>query len=365
MAATIIQVKEGDLTGTLNGFFRSLLEKGVVDALILPQAVFSGENYAHTVVAGPEKIGQAAPFLPVMMVNGGKVVASMTAWDPGMKVGAVLRSCEIRALHELTKFKQANLDRVTVIGVDCLGTMGSSAFKEALEEGDFDIGGYLAKLLSGDDSAIRKACRACPYPAPVKADMTLGFIGLDPGKELFFEAPDDVLETLGLTSTEEPAGRKGEVERIASERKAKKEELLTELKSRFGSVSDLLQEFARCKRCYNCRTECPICYCKECVFLTATFEHTPEQYLNWARRKGAVKMPNETLLFHLTRLNHMVFSCVECGLCSSACPNDLPVYELFQYVGKDVQGLFDYEPGADAETPPPVLTFKEDELEPR
>ena len=111
--------------------------------------------------------------------------------------------------------------------------------------------------------------------------------------------------------------------------------------------------------------ECPICYCKECVFLTNVFEHRPEQYLKWAQRKGAIKLPYETLLFHLTRLNHMVFSCIECGLCSSACPNDLPVYDLFQYMGKDVQALFEYVPGIKLEDEPPVCTFREVELEPK
>jgi hypothetical protein len=34
----------------------------------------------------------------------------------------VLRSREIRALIELVKLQQANLDNLTIIGVDCLGT---------------------------------------------------------------------------------------------------------------------------------------------------------------------------------------------------------------------------------------------------
>ena len=74
-------------------------------------------------------------------------------------------------------------------------------------------------------------------------------------------------------------------------------------------------------------------------------------------------MPNDTLLFHLTRLNHMVVSCVGCGLCSEACPNDVPVARIFRLVGSRVQKTFDYVPGRSLEEELPLTTFKEAELE--
>jgi formate dehydrogenase subunit beta len=73
-------------------------------------------------------------------------------------------------------------------------------------------------------------------------------------------------------------------------------------------------------------------------------------------------MPTDTLLFHLTRLNHMVSSCVGCGLCQEACPNDVPVFSIFRTVGDKVQKVFDYVPGRSLEEVLPLATFKEDEL---
>jgi formate dehydrogenase subunit beta len=107
---------------------------------------------------------------------------------------------------------------------------------------------------------------------------------------------------------------------------------------------------------------CPICYCKECIFKTATFDHASESYMRWAGRKGAVRMPTDTLLFHLTRLNHMVASCVGCGACTNACPSDIPVGEIFRTVGQKVQAMFDYVPGRSLDEPLPLATFKENEL---
>ena len=57
-----------------------------------------------------------------MPVNSATLVSQLTGDKPSQKVGVVLRSCEIRALIELVKLQQANLDNLTIIGVDCLGT---------------------------------------------------------------------------------------------------------------------------------------------------------------------------------------------------------------------------------------------------
>ena len=73
-------------------------------------------------------------------------------------------------------------------------------------------------------------------------------------------------------------------------------------------------------------------------------------------------MPSDTLLFHLTRLNHMSTSCVGCGMCTSACPADIPVGRVFRAVGEKTQAIFDYVPGRSVEDPLPVITFREDEL---
>jgi formate dehydrogenase subunit beta len=362
----IIPLKENNLQKTLNYFFQEILKKKIVDALVLPQAVLSGKSYSHTLVTDPAQIQHAAPFLPILMVNGAKVLSSLTGWDPQKTVGAVLRACEIRALIELAKVKQASLDRVVLIGVDCLGTVESAEFKRMVEgEATLDIGDYLNGIVSGTTDHLRKACQVCPYPVPENVPMNIGFIGTDLNTEIYFRASDEIVQQLGLEKSDEPTKREELVASITEEKKKRKEAFLGELKERFKSVEDLLNEFARCKRCYNCRQECPICYCKECVFLTNIFEHRPEQFLKWAQRKGAIKMPYETLLFHLTRLNHMVFSCIECGLCTSACPNDLPVYDLFQYMGKDVQALFEYVPGIKVEEDPPIFTFREVELDPK
>ena len=107
---------------------------------------------------------------------------------------------------------------------------------------------------------------------------------------------------------------------------------------------------------------CPVCYCKECVFNTDVFDHDSYQYMAWAQSKGVLKLPVDTLFFHITRLAHMSLSCVGCGQCSNACPNDIPVMELFALVAGDSQAAFDYRAGCDPDEALPLSEFKENEL---
>jgi len=73
-------------------------------------------------------------------------------------------------------------------------------------------------------------------------------------------------------------------------------------------------------------------------------------------------LPSDTLLFHITRLNHMSTSCVGCGMCTEACPSEISVGRVFRAVGEKTQAIFEYQPGRSVEDPLPVTTFREDEL---
>lgn len=364
MKNVTLKLVNGNLLETFNQFFKSLFEKNILEALLVSQETSLGTSCVHTLVKDPSQIKRANPIAPILLVNAAGLVSNLTAWNPGQKIGAVLRSCEIRALIELVKFKQAMLDELVIIGMDCLGTFEPTDYKEIAETGkgsvieDFITGKLLQKGYK-----LRTACQACIYPVPQNTHMTIGVVGVDTDKEILIQASDELLGKLGLEGNGVSNARVKAVEELVSKRLKRKKEVLEASQKRFGKLGNLLSEFINCKRCYNCRLECPICYCKECIFLTPIFEHKPDQYLKWAQRKGAIKLPFETLLYHLTRLNHMVTSCINCGQCSSACPNNLPVFELFHLVGMDVQKIFKYLPGKDVEQEPPVVTFKEDELE--
>jgi len=367
-----LDVEDGALE-TMTAFLRGLLEKGIVDALLVPQRTPAGDNVVQTLFTDPARLEGIDPVAPVLPVNSARLVSDLTETGAVGRLGAVLRSCEVRALIELVKLKQASLDNVVLIGVDCLGTYEMNDYAElaATSNGDLSTD-LLAQAEEGhfaphDGYQFRVACQMCEYPVPQGVDLALGLIGLDTANEILITASDELAEQLELSRE---AGlpprvggdRGGAVDRLVAERTAERDRRLAEFRQRVVDMPSLLAEFSRCIRCHNCMVACPICYCKECIFRTATFDHASAQYFKWASRKGSIRMPTDTLIFQLTRLNHMATSCVGCGMCESACPNDLPVATIFRAVGEKVQALFDYVPGRSLEEELPVATFREDEL---
>jgi len=54
--------------------------------------------------------------------------------------------------------------------------------------------------------------------------------------------------------------------------------------------------------------------------------------------------------------------CVGCGQCSTACPMDLPVMELFRTAAARTQARFDYIPGRNPDEPLPLSVFEDQEF---
>jgi len=372
----VLEVKNKDPVETLRVFFRDLLEKEVVDVLLVPKKLPSGDGYCQTLVRDPGMLGDVNALAPTLPVQSARLISHLTLTDPGRKIGAVLKSCEIRAVIELVKFLQVKLDQLILIGVDCLGTYEPSDYAEMSREkgeGVSSTGGLLegakeGKINPQDGYNLRLACQICEYPNPQNADIVIGLFGHDPQREIFIQVRDQLASELAekgilaMADGESPS-RDKVIERLTEERIKRRDEVFDAFRSGTKGLEDLMDALSTCIRCHNCMVACPICYCKECVFRTPTVEHKADQFLRWADRKGGIRMPTDTLLFHLIRLSHMVTSCIGCGLCDSACPNDLPVATLFRAVGHKIQGMFDYTPGRSVDEEPPVASFKEDELQ--
>jgi len=369
-----VKVIEGKTEEAIISFLKSLLEKGVVEAMVIPKALPSQDGFVQTLIRDPEKLNGVCVLSPTMPVQSARVISNLSVKNLGMKVAAVLKACEIRAAVELAKFLQVKLENLYLIGIDCPGTFEVPDYAKMVQEGK---GGeplqkeLLKSMEKGEISppsgyAFRTACQMCEYPVP-QTDVIIKLFGYKADQEIGIEIGDKLekeIEEKGilLFSESEPMSRSEVVKKVVAERTRKRDALFQEFKGIVKDLQSFLDRFSTCVRCHNCMVACPICYCKECVFRTAVFEHDGDQFLRWADRKGGIRMPTDTLIFHLIRLSHMVTSCIGCGLCDSACPSRLPVATLFRSVGDRIQKMFQYVPGRNVEETPPVATFKEDEL---
>ena len=359
-------VENDDTLKTLQGFLQKILSERIVDVLLVPMRTPSG-TITPALVSDPEMLVHADPLAPVLPVNSATLAGQVSMSKPRPKVGAVLRSCEMRALVELVKFQQACLEDMVLISVDCAGTYGVPKYlKMAANSGisEENLWKNLFKTAIHDPEVgqedLRQACKMCVQPVYDQAQIVIELLGSNFNEEIIITLPDDLGEKLGLNPVE-TGQREVVVEKLSKAHSTEREAEFASIRERMDGKENLTTIFAACIRCHNCMTVCPICYCKTCVFKSQVFEHEPMQYLAWTQQKGAYRMPADTMLFHLTRLNHMVLSCVGCGMCIEACPAELPVGTVFSVIGQQVQGVFNYLPGRNLDEKPPLVTFKADE----
>jgi len=302
------------------------VEKGIIDLLkfLLESKKINGvftlrklgqNNVDYALITDVSGLNDAVPFYPLMPANAGKILSYFTQKKPINKpIAAVLKPCELRAFIELVKREQGSLDNFLFISSSCGGVLPI----KSVEQKDFDkyISNYWDTVKNANISAdIRPTCKACEYFTPYNADITVSLVGekkLDKECRIFLntDKANQVVKGFDGEITEED----------------------------FGS-SEIL-----------------------CDFESDNYDYSQSDYEKELHKKGGLRLPPDTIFFQIGRLTHMSFSCVGCGMCSDACPVDIPVAAIFQKTGEETRQLFDYLPGKDVEETIPVMIFKEEEF---
>lgn len=367
MTQKVLKVKDNDVVGTINDFLRHLLSSGKIQALLVSQTTPSKKIAFPVLISDPKKL-HADVIAPVLPTSTATIVSKMTkVQPPSQPIGVVMRPCQIRALIELVKLNQANLSNIIIIGIDCPGTFPIntySSFPEKHTPTQFLVES-LKKKSDDSEKYLRSACRVCKDPIPTHADIILGFYGVDLEKELFIEAVSEpgknILQEIPLEDLKEGKTREKAVKELREEKTQKRIAFLKE-KEAIKGIEKIAEFFDTCVNCHNCRQACPICYCKECLFDSSVFDAEAYKFIRKAEVKGLFKMPTDALLFQLGRMNHMILSCVECGLCEQACPNAIPLMDVFIPVAENAQKAFEYSPGKDEKEKIPMIVYRENEF---
>lgn len=359
---TFITSEKG-ATEAARSFLARLIKDQMVDLVMVSATTPHSSIPMPILMADPMAMDSARPFAPVLPFNSARQAVKVLQKNAGKTIAIVLRPCEINALIELSKLNQCVLDHAVIIGVDCPGRMENQDY--IANSGN--LADQNPQLHHDRDfqNKVCTACKACIRFIPENGDLAFSLMGTDETNGVWIRTMSEkgvhLFEQLGIKDEPAPKERKKAIETLLAYRKQQRASLLSETSAKIKDLSVFEKMIGNCLNCYNCRTACPVCYCKECVFLTDVFVHEPELLIRRAQKKGRVKLPTDSTMFHFTRLAHISHACVGCGQCTSACPSQIPVADFFITVSEKVQALYRYEPGKDMNQPIPSLAFKNNE----
>ena len=369
-----IPTQNQSVTRALQDFFAGLLKTGAVDALLVPSRISGSPYVKPCLIASPDRVDETVPLGPGFFVNAGPMVSRLTRTRAGAVIGVWLRPCEVRAFVELTKLRQGAREEVVILSMDCPMALSRKDYDDWAAQGTSGAGDvenwihtvYQKPGTRVDAWSVARACQVCETPYSLNADVSVMLLGADLGREIPVRADTEkgekLLSAVDLPGGQEPEQRQSLLAEQTSDRTAAFQAMDEDMLTQTGSIDALNRFFSACVNCHNCRSVCPACYCKECVFHTDAVAYAPTQYLSWADKWGRLPMPNDTVFFHLTRLAHIGCTCVGCGQCTLACPSHIPVSDLFISVSRNARQPFDYMPGRDDEEPLPLSVFQESEF---
>jgi len=355
-----------NLDAALIPWLEGALNKGIFDALLLPVEVPANDSYAYLLLQDPAILKNASILPPVMPVQGGRVISRLTMRGSRNKqIAAIVRPCEARAAIELMKLKQAQLDNICIITMDCPGVI---PLQDYLKDPAANSNNFAEASHNWDREPMRPTCQICDhfsiFEAPA-SDLHIGTLGSsDREVSIIPLSPEGerILEKLNMPLEANLDGwleRSEDVRRVQVERR---HQAHAELSKKISIPDEILSLFSDCINCHNCQRVCPICYCRQCYFDSGALKLPPENYIARAERKGALRFPPDTLLFHIGRASHMALSCVSCGACEDACPMDIPISQIFSLAADKSQAMMGYIPGQNRGEMLPLVTYEMDEL---
>jgi len=380
-------LQKAECGGAVTSLLKFALESKRVDAVLAIKAR-DGNRYdgIPVLITDPEELIETAGSLHCSSPNIARLLKEYLDGASSLKIATVVKPCDAKAIIELTKRTQINLDNLLLIGLNCTGTLPAAKAKTVLkEEFEVDPADIVAEDIEDNKLTIRLKdgtekeknlpeleergygrrdnCRRCETNIPVMADIACGKWGTRDKNTTFIELctekgadfVDAAIEA-GNIKVEQPSSE-------AIETRKKKDEAARELAQQwqekdFASFKQMSAEerfnywfgqFSRCIKCYGCRDACPICYCKDC-------------YLEADRGLVDAGEVPPGIMFPMIRITHVMDSCVNCGQCQDVCPMELPLARLTFLLNKELAGIFKYEPGMDVSALPPLRTITDAEL---
>jgi len=381
-------LEKAECGGAVTSLLKFALESKRVDAVLVIKAR-DGNRYdgIPVLITDPQEVIGAAGALHCASPNIARCLKEYLDGASAVRIAVICRPCDAKAIIELAKREQINVENLLLVGLNCTGTLPPVAARRMFEEEfginpadvigeDIEDGKLTVRLKDGTERekslaeleekgyGRRENCRRCETSIPTMADIACGRWGVEDGKKATFveilseqgSALVDAAIEAGNILVEQPDDEAVEIRR-------RKEEAATEL-AREWQERDFapfkamslderfdywFDQFSQCIKCFGCRDACPICYCKDC----------------WLEPDRGFVLGGEVppdAMWPMVRAVHVMDSCVNCGQCQDACSMNLPLSRFIFMLNREIAAIFKYEPGMDVETLSPCRIVTDEEV---
>ena len=294
-----IEIKKAIVPATREFLKKNLLAKNI-DAVFTLGRVGAGISYM--LITDPEKMEMAMPFYPLMPENAGGLLSKLTFTDKlPERVAVAIRPCELQAFVELAKRAQGAPDNMIFISPVCEGVINFDHYTKINEP---DLLEGLPEIV--DSHMYRQTCKICTNFIPKTADITVTSCE----KKTAFYVNNEIGRPLATEIGMVIEGHYDEAECIPEKKKREKErrKAFEQLGTMSYNIEGLIDKFGRCIGCHGCSHVCPICFCALCAFESKENELLPENFEDELSKRGGMRIPTDTIFFHLGRMTHMSFS---------------------------------------------------------
>ena len=306
---------------------KSLLEAGTVNRVLGWKKGEFSYDVTPSIFTSAEELEKDFVFGDFCGANFSKYLVKETRNGDG-KVLVFLKPCDTYSFNQLLTEHRIDREKVYVVGVPCEGMVDIEKIKKSLD-GISSITSTLdglkvetiygeTKIIKNQDVLLEK-CVNCKSKKHVAYDELIG----EDGEVIDSNRFDEVARLEALTPDE-----------------------------RFEFWQN---ELSKCIRCNACRDACPACTCEKCVF------DNPKSGLE--NKSPANEF--EEKLFHIIRAFHVAGRCTDCGECSRACPQNIPLHLLNRKFIKEINENYgEYQAGSEVGQRGPLVSYTVNDVEP-
>jgi formate dehydrogenase subunit beta len=309
----------GPLEAT-RAFLHQVWDRAALEGMFIPAWAEGQDDPRPALLNSPAQLDRADPFAPLMVLNTAPHIAALVADNPGRRLGAVLRPCELRSLRELARRQHANLGGLLLISPDCLATFPHEDFdwrvqNAAAIEKITDEALHFAAQGGILPSRLRPNCQACDHPYPADADIHIAVLGLETNRHLILGFRDaDLVGRLEFQPQPEPpadlvARRDRVLMKLTEWRQRSRAYAESHLEEGQSSLQGLVRHLRGCE---NCRTWIS----QACPFFSRAWELAGAGQRIEDLEEGWLR------------------SCGGCGMCDHACPDGYPLSTVIGHLAR-------------------------------